>query len=294
MTASRHLLYGETSGMHRFGVILVHSSTQVFKSWRFHGPLLWILIFSESWSSVLSMDFQRNLKQVIGWAILAAFSFVFETNGEFPWLCVWDLKGPPSFHLHDPGRWQQIFVNHVSVNVSIHPSFNVCSSPVPFAEKQPHTMVFPPPNFTGVFRVICRAISPPNMVCILASKQLLSSDHTPSISPAFPSVVQQTRKELQQSLACWACIQPLAVQCITYCFLWDHNTCSFQVFLKLSTSGPWLLDISSDGSFYSSVRNLVTPNIEHLLEANSCWNYNDRLSTSVFWPQHCSLEHSEA
>lgn len=31
----------------------------------------------------------------------------------------------------------------------------------------------------------------------------------------------------------------------------------FQVYLKLSTSGPWLLDNSSDNSFYTSVRNLV-------------------------------------
>ena len=47
MTASRRLLYGETSRMHCSGVILAHSSTQtVFKSWRFRGPLLWTLIFS--------------------------------------------------------------------------------------------------------------------------------------------------------------------------------------------------------------------------------------------------------
>ncbi len=34
------------------------------------------------------------------------------------------LKCPPSFHLHHPGRWQQIFIKNVSVHFSIHPSFN--------------------------------------------------------------------------------------------------------------------------------------------------------------------------
>ena len=45
MTASRRLLFGETSHMHGSGVILASTQT-VFKSWRFRGPLLWTLIFS--------------------------------------------------------------------------------------------------------------------------------------------------------------------------------------------------------------------------------------------------------
>src|SRR4029434_3242361 len=49
----------------------------------------------------------------------------------------------------------------------------------------------------------------------------------------------------------------MAVDCITYCFLLNNCTCLFQVFLKLSTSGPWLLDNSSDNFFHSSVRNLA-------------------------------------
>ncbi len=61
----------------------------------------------------------------------------------------------------------------------------------------------------------------------------------------------------QWSLAWWACKQATAAECITYCFLWNNCTCLFQVFLKLSTSGPWPLDKSSDNYFHSSVRNLV-------------------------------------
>ncbi len=34
------------------------------------------------------------------------------------------MKCPPLFHLHHPGRWQQIFIKNVSVHFSIHPSFN--------------------------------------------------------------------------------------------------------------------------------------------------------------------------
>src|SRR4029434_6909263 len=47
----------------------------------------------------------------------------------------------------------------------------------------------------------------------------------------------------------------MAVECIT--FLLNNCTCKFQVFQKLSTSGPWLLDNSSDNSFHSFVRNLA-------------------------------------
>ncbi len=83
MTASRCLLYGKTSRMHRSGVILAHSSTQtqtVFKYWKFRGPLLWTLIFS---------SFHRFFKSG-DWLILAALFSFSETNWEFPWLCVWD------------------------------------------------------------------------------------------------------------------------------------------------------------------------------------------------------------
>lgn len=60
MTASRHLLYGETSCMHFSGVLLVHSSTQSSNPEGFMG------------SYVFSIDFQLDAGQVVGLAILAA------------------------------------------------------------------------------------------------------------------------------------------------------------------------------------------------------------------------------
>ncbi len=52
-------------------------------------------------------------------------------------------------------------------------------------------------------------------------------------------------------LAWWAWIQATAVECHTYCFLWDNCTCYFQVYLKILKRGPWPLDKSSDNYFTS-------------------------------------------
>ncbi len=101
MTASRWLLFGETSHMHCSGVILAHSSTQtqtVFKCWRFRGPLLWSL--------VLSVDFLMDSSQLIGWAILAAlFSLSNQLRVALAVFCIIVLlKCPLFFHLHHCGR----------------------------------------------------------------------------------------------------------------------------------------------------------------------------------------------
>lgn len=67
MTAARCLLYGGTSSMDCYGVVLVHSSTQtVFKSWRFRELLPWTLVFS------FSIYFKFGSSQVIGRTIVAA------------------------------------------------------------------------------------------------------------------------------------------------------------------------------------------------------------------------------
>ncbi len=85
MTASRCLLYGETSHMHRSGVIL---------SSNLEGSVgLWTLIFSSY--------FLLDSSQMIGWAVLAALFSFSETSREFPWLCLGSLS--PLFHLHHPG-----------------------------------------------------------------------------------------------------------------------------------------------------------------------------------------------
>lgn len=66
------------------------------------------------------------------------------------------LKCPPSFHLHHPGRWQQIFIKNISVLSSIYSS-SVC---------QYHMLKSGPTllGMVGFFGMICSAISPPNVV----------------------------------------------------------------------------------------------------------------------------------
>ncbi len=87
MTASRSLLYGETSRMHCSGVILAHSSTQ---SSNLEGSMG---LFYELCSLVLSINVLLDSSQVIGWATLAALLSFSETNREFPWLCLGSLSG---------------------------------------------------------------------------------------------------------------------------------------------------------------------------------------------------------
>ncbi len=77
--------------------------------------------------------------------------------------------------------------------------------------------------------------------------------------------------------------RPWRLSALLICFLFV-----FQVFLKLSTSDPWLLDNSSDNYFHSSVRNL----------ARSTWSWPVCGEIMFFplpdyGPQQCSLEHSE-
>lgn len=46
--------------------------------------------FYELQALVLSIDFQLDSDQAIGWAILAALVSFSEINWEFPWLYVWN------------------------------------------------------------------------------------------------------------------------------------------------------------------------------------------------------------
>ncbi len=119
MTASRRHLYGKTSRTHCSGVILSHSSTQtVFKSWRFCGPLLWTLIFNSF------HRFSIGFKSCNWLGHSSSFTFFLWTNSFLG--CVFgiivSLKYPPSFHLHHPGRWQQIFLSRMSRYI-FHSSF---------------------------------------------------------------------------------------------------------------------------------------------------------------------------
>lgn len=199
MTASRRLLYGETSRMHCSGVILAHSSTQtVFKSWRFRGPLLWTLIFSSFHR--FSIGFKSG-----DW-LGHSSSFIF-----FLWnqlrvslavclgsLSCWNVH--PRFIfiiLVDGSRY---FIKNVSAHFSIHPSFNyvkfastVCWKAAPHHDVPTSKLHC----WYGVFRVMCSAICPPNMVCIMASKEfnfaLIWPDY---ILPVFHRLVQMLCSKL--------------------------------------------------------------------------------------------------
>ncbi len=153
MTASRRLLFGETSHVHCSDVILTHSSTQSSNlEGSIHGPLLWTLIFSSF------LGFSIGFKSGNCLAILAALLSFSETI----WVSlavfgiIVSLKCPPSFHLHHPARWQKIFIKNVSVHSSIHPSLNYMY----FASATP-----------WCFGVMCSVIWPPNMVSIMAFKE---------------------------------------------------------------------------------------------------------------------------
>ena len=199
MTASRRLLYGETSRMHCSGVILAHSSTQtVFKSWRFRGPLLWTLIFSSFHR--FSIGFKSG-----DW-LGHSSSFIF-----FLWnqlrvslavclgsLSCWNVHPRFIFSILVDGSR---FLSRMSRYISpfILPSI-IWSLPVPYAEKQPHTMMFPPPNFTVgiVFLGWCAVPFLLQTWCVLwhpKSSILVSSDQT-IFSQYFIGLVQMLCSKL--------------------------------------------------------------------------------------------------
>ena len=64
-------------------------------------------LFYELWSFLLSIDFQLDSCQVIGWASLTVF-FSLKPPQRLGIIVL--LKCSPLFHLHHSGRWQQICV----------------------------------------------------------------------------------------------------------------------------------------------------------------------------------------
>lgn len=70
------------------------------------------------------------------------------------------LKHSPSFLLHLPGRFNRFLIKNVSVQFSIHPSFNYMKRSSAVCWKQPHTMMFSPSNFTaGMFTALSKCWS---------------------------------------------------------------------------------------------------------------------------------------
>lgn len=124
------------------------------------------------------------------------------------------LKCLPSFH-HHPGRWQRIFIKSVSLHF-FHSSFlqlyEVCQ-----------------------YRVLCFW---GDVQCCVSSRRAMCYGiqrvqfcfHLTRLSQHFTGL-----SECRVANCQWA----------STCFF-----CSNGVFLKLSTSGPWLLDNSFDNSFH--------------------------------------------
>ncbi len=145
-------------------VCLAHSSTQtVFKSWRFHGPLLWTLIFS--YFHRFSIGFKSG-----DW-LGHSSSFTF-----FLWN---QLRVSLDVCLGSLSRW----------NVHPHFIFIILVDGSRFYQEYLGTFFhssflqlyeFLPVLYHDVFGVMCSVIWPPNMVCIMASKSTIfvSSDQT--------------------------------------------------------------------------------------------------------------------
>lgn len=113
------------------------------------------------------------------------------------------LKPTPSFNLH----------LSLYIFPFILPSI-MWSMLVLYAEKQPHTMTFPPPNFT--VGMVCSG----HMQWLLTSKHgvypkslmLVSSDQT--IFPQYFSGSSKCCSANIKSLAWWVCLQAMVAECI--------------------------------------------------------------------------------
>ena len=148
-----------------FGPVL-HTKQRVFKSWRFCGPLLWILIFSSFHS--LYIGFKSD-----DWLGFSS-SFIF-----FLWN---QLRVSLSLCLESLSCWNvhPRFIFSIPVNclsTFFHSSFlqlyEVCQYRL--LKNIPHHDV--PTSklhcWYGVFGVMCSAICPLKMVCITASKEYI-------------------------------------------------------------------------------------------------------------------------
>ena len=147
MTASRRFFYVVTSCPHCSGVILAHSSTHiVFKSWRFVGALRWTLFFSSFHKFSIwfkSGDWLGHSNTLIFFLwnhLRVSFALCFGS------LSCWKVQPRLIFIILVDGSR---FISRMSRYMApfIFPSMT-WSLPVPRDEKQPHAMMFPPPNFT--------------------------------------------------------------------------------------------------------------------------------------------------
>ncbi len=58
------------------------------------------------------------------------------------------LKDPATFHLQCPCWWKEVFTQNLTIHGPIHSFLYTDQSSCSLAEKQPQSMMFPPPCFT--------------------------------------------------------------------------------------------------------------------------------------------------
>lgn len=199
-------------------LILAHSSTHCRQILKVPGPLRWTWIFS----SLHRFSIGFRLGDWLG----HSSSFIF-----FLWnhltvsltvclgsLSCWNIHPWFIFSILADGSK---FLSRISLYFSpfIFPSL-IWSLPVPHAEKQSHTMMFPPPN------LMCSAISPPNTVCPMTSEELNFGLIWPDyVLLECHGFVQMLCHKLQTSinmlflqewsLAWCVCMEAMAVESIT-------------------------------------------------------------------------------
>ncbi len=92
------------------------------------------------------------------------------------------LKDPATFHLQCPCWWKEVFTQNLTKHGPFILSFTQISRPGPFAEKQPQSMMFPPPYFTvGMVFFGCNSafflLQTRQVEFLPKSSILVSSDH---------------------------------------------------------------------------------------------------------------------
>ncbi|CDQ82202.1 unnamed protein product, partial [Oncorhynchus mykiss] len=145
------IILGATNGIqflarfaHTAAGILAHSSIQTFSSYfRFRGCRWAIQTFSSlqrfsiGFRSGDWLGHSRTLRCFLRSHSLVALAVCFGS------LSCWKTQPRPIFNALTEGRRLLAKISRY-----IHPPLNTCSRPVPFAEKHPQRMMFPPPCFT--------------------------------------------------------------------------------------------------------------------------------------------------
>lgn len=206
---------------HSLNGVLAHSSHRVFTSWRFWG------LAGESWSSVPFTNVLLDWSVVIDWAIQTPLFSSSGTNWpsllQYVWITVL-LRGPPKSDPHRPGGMVTDSSQDFPVHGSVHVPFDhLDSAGTMRRETVPYHDAFTSKLHcrNGIFRVICRAIFPPNIAHLTVAERFdfcLVWPHY--ILPASYRLLRTLCSKLQTSfsakiwhntmLTCWILIFPTA------------------------------------------------------------------------------------